>query len=300
MGFLEQFVGAGGFAEREPSGDNRLNFAGCQEAEELREVVAEPGGIRIAQSFDVVPVGAFAARKELEQGQRSEADSGGQLPFGDSGACTIASQCAAGTQATVRSQPVFAADGVEDAVNPARSELVNAFDKIFGTIVDGCCTERVDEFVFGLRGGSEHFEAGDFPKLQRGGADSAGGAVDEEALALAEIAHAVEHLVGGDVVEDEADGFGGVELLGNGDEMRCGNESVLRIAADHGECGDALTESELRDSRTEGVDVADDVVARGEWKWRNFGIEAVAHEYVGVSDAGSEIFDADLAGARRG
>jgi hypothetical protein len=79
--------------------------------------------------------------------------------------------------------------------------------------------------------------------------------------------------------------------------MLGGNESVLCVAANHGESGDALAERELRDSGTEGVNVADDVVARGKWKWRNLRVEAVAHEDVGVGDARREIFDADLTGA---
>jgi hypothetical protein len=123
--------------------------------------------------------------------------------------------------------------------------------------------------------------------------------VYKEALAFTEFGETVEHLVGGDIVEDEADGFGGVELIGNGDEMLSGNEGVLCVAAGHGESGYTLAESELRDSWTEGVDVADDVVARRKWKWRSFWIEAVAHEDVGVGDTGGEIFDADLAGAGR-
>jgi len=153
--------------------------------------------------------------------------------------------------------------------------------------------------MLGLRGGAKHLEAGDFSELQSGGANSTGGAVDQEALAFAEFGEAVKHLVGGDVVEDEADRFGGIKVSGNEHEMRDGKERVLRIPADHGESGDALAEKELRDSRTEGINVADNVVPRGERKRRGAGVEAVAHEDVGVGDARGKHFDADVTLARR-
>ena len=93
----------------------------------------------IAKSFDVVPVSAFAAGKKLEQAEHGETESGGQLPFRDRGACAIAGERASCAQTTIRGQPVFATDGIEDAVHAARGELRDAAGEIFGTIIDGSC-----------------------------------------------------------------------------------------------------------------------------------------------------------------
>jgi hypothetical protein len=123
--------------------------------------------------------------------------------------------------------------------------------------------------------------------------------VDQQALAFVEMSEAVKHLISGDVVEDKADSFGRIELNGHGDEMRGGNDRILRIATDHRKSGDALAERELRDPLAESVDIANDVVTRGEWKRRDARIKAAPHQDVGVGDASGEDFDADLTRAGR-
>jgi len=298
LGLLEELVGFGGFAKRKLLGDDRLNFAGGEKVEEFGEVFAEPVGALIAEIFDVVPEGVLAG-EEFQQAEGGEAEAGGKLPFRDGGAGAIAGERALGAQAAVRSEPVFPTDGIENTVHAVRRELVGAFDEIFGAVINGRGAERGNEGMLPFRSSAEHFEIEDFAKLESGGADTASGTVNEERLAFEHVGEAVKHLVGGDVIEDEADGFGGIEIRGHGDEMGFGNHSELGVAANHGERGDALTEGEVLGARADGVDFTNDVVAGSEGKRRSLWIETVAHEDIGIGNAGGKIFDADLARARR-
>ena len=93
-----------------------------------------------------------------------------------------------------------------------------------------------------FRGGAERFEADNSAQLESGGADTASSSVNEQGLACADMGEAVKHLVGGDVVKDETDGFGGIEIGGDRNEMRFGDDSKLGIASNHGEGGDALAD----------------------------------------------------------
>ncbi len=76
--------------------------------------------------------------------------------------------------------------------------------------------------------------------------------------------------------------------------MHGGHDGVAGIAADHCERSDALANGEILNAVTENINVPDDVVARCKRKRGRFRIEAVTHEHVGVSDAGGEIFHANL------
>lgn len=225
---LEEAVGFGGFAQGKLGGDDRLDLTGGEQVEEFGKVFAEPVGVLVTKSFYVVPKGVPAAGKQFEQAERGEAEARGQLPCREGGAGAIADQCAAAAQGAVGSQPVFPTDWIKDTIYAAGNELLDAFHEIFGAVIDGRRAERGDEFVLRFRSSAEHFEAGDFAELESGGADAAGCAVDEERLAGVDVGKAVEHLVGGDVVEDEADGFGGIEICGDGDEMGGGNDEIGR------------------------------------------------------------------------
>ncbi len=121
--------------------------------------------------------------------------------------------------------------------------------------------------------------------------------MDEEALALTKFCDAMNHLVGGDVIQDEADGLCGVQVIRHGNEMRSGDEQVAAVASNHNEGGDTLAGREAGDAITQSVNVAHDVIAGSERKGQLNRIEAMAHEDVGIGNAGGDDFDAHLAWA---
>ena len=82
--------------------------------------------------------------------------------------------------------------------------------------------------------------------------------------------------------------------------MHGGHDCVAGIAADHGECGDALADGEILNAVTECINIPHDVVARCKRERGRFRIEAVTHEHVSVSNTGGEIFHANLASGGNG
>ena len=76
--------------------------------------------------------------------------------------------------------------------------------------------------------------------LERGGADAAGGAVDEHALALRQAAAQLQREVGGVVVEDQRRALREVERLGQREGHERGRDGDLGHAAERRERGDAV------------------------------------------------------------
>ena len=60
LGLFQQFVGAGGFAKRKFNGDDWQDFFVLQKSKQFCEIFAEPVGMGVTKSFDVVPAGALA------------------------------------------------------------------------------------------------------------------------------------------------------------------------------------------------------------------------------------------------
>src|SRR6516225_1952378 len=120
--------------------------------------------------------------------------------------------------------------------------------------------------------------------------------MNQDGLSGLQSAEPMEHLVSGDVVENQADRLSRIQICWNGYEVSNRNDGVLRVATYHDEGGDALPDREALHTRTEGVDFAHDVVAGRKRKPRYFRVETMAHQYVCVSYAGSKILDADLPG----
>ncbi len=210
---FEQLIGANCFAERKFGGDHWLDLASGKKIEEFGQIFAELIRVLIAQSFNVVPEGALLTRDKFQQTERGKAQAGGQLPFCDGGACAVTGQGATRAQTTVGSQPVFPTDRVEDAIHTAWCEFRDAIDELFGAVIDRRGAERGDQRVLRFRGGAEHFEAGDFAELQSGRANTTGSTMNQNALAGAKFGDAMKHLECCDVIEDEADRFGGIEIL---------------------------------------------------------------------------------------
>ena len=119
LALLQKLIGAGRFAEGQLFGNNGTDLTGRKQIEEFAKVFAEPVWMLVAEMFDVVPKGVFAGEK-FQQAERCQAEAGEQLPFRDGGAGPIAGEHTAGAQATVRSEPVFPTNRIENAVHAAR------------------------------------------------------------------------------------------------------------------------------------------------------------------------------------
>ena len=69
--------------------------------------------------------------------------------------------------------------------------------------------------MFGFRGRAEHLKAREFPQLQGCGSNASRSGVNQNPLTFPECRHAMEHFVGGHVIQDQANGFRGIEGVGN-------------------------------------------------------------------------------------
>jgi len=67
LGLFEEFVGARGFAQRHPGGDDRLNLACGEHGKELGEIFSEPVRMGVALRFDIEPDAMLAIGHELHQ-----------------------------------------------------------------------------------------------------------------------------------------------------------------------------------------------------------------------------------------
>ena len=123
---------------------------------------------------------------------------------------SITDKASALAERAIRSQPVAAANRIE-----YRIDAGGALDEILVSIIDGYAAERSHQIVLGLRRGAEHFQPGERAELQRGRSYAAGGSVNQHAFALAQIGDAMDQLIGGGVVQNQADRFGGIESGGN-------------------------------------------------------------------------------------
>ena len=252
----------------------------------------------IAQRFDVEPDTALAIRHELHQAKPGKTQTCGQFPFLHRRRNTKANQITTAAQIAVGIPTGLVTNGIEGSVESFGNELPDAIEKIFRAIVYRRGTKSGNEFELGFGSCAEHAQAGDLTKLESGGANTSASAVNEEALAFAKFSDAVDHLVGGDVIQDEADGLGGIQIVRHGNQMRGGDEEVAAVASNHGERGDTLAGREAGDAIAESVNVADDVIAGSEGKGLLNGIEAVPHEDVGIGNAGGDDFDAHLTWTR--
>jgi hypothetical protein len=91
----------------------------------------------------------------------------------------------------------------------------------------------------------------------------------------------MQHLVRGNVVQDEAHGVGGVQPGRYGDDVafRQADELRVRSADRHG--GNGLVELDSGDTGAEPVHHSDEVPTRGKWHARRFGMDALARHDVG-------------------
>jgi hypothetical protein len=132
---------------------------------------------------------------------------------------------------------------------------------------------------------SVQLQPGEAAELQQRRTDSPCRAVDQRALAALDLGGAMQHLVGGDVVEDEADGLPRVQARGHRHQVALRQADELGVGAVDRQRGDELPRLEARDPRAELIHHADQVPARREGHPRGLGVDPLAHHHVGQGDA---------------
>ncbi len=113
----------------------------------------------------------------------------------------------------------------------------------------------------------------------------------------------MEHLVGGHVGKQETEHLAGIEILGDVDRAGLGHADAVRVRAPDRQRADPVADAQPRAARTERLDDADELVARGERRLRRAGqVGAGAELGIGERDARGQDPDADLtrAGLRIG
>ena len=133
--------------------------------------------------------------------------------------------------------------------------------EILGSIIDGYAAERSHQIVLGLGRGAEHLQPHERAELQRGRSYSTGGAVNQHALALAQLRDAMDQLIRGGVIQNQTDRFGGIESGGNSHEFGLRQHDIARVSAGLRNRGDHIAALPLRNAGAAGINDADDIVA---------------------------------------
>src|ERR1700733_1007217 len=109
-----------------------------------------------------------------------------------------------------------------------------------------------------------------------------------------ELGDAVNQLIRGGVIQDEADGFDGIESGRDRDEFGFGEDDEARISAGVRERGDEIAGFPLGDIGTDRFDRADDIVPGRIWERGNVGVHAATHQNIGEGDTACEYLYADF------
>jgi hypothetical protein len=172
--------------------------------------------------------------------------------------------------------------------------------EVGGAIVQRLRTQRADRVVVARRGGADDPDPGVPGQLDQGRADTAVGAEDEDRAAPADPRHAVQHLPGGDAVDHDRLGGGGVDAVGDTDQVGGSDEDRGGPAADLGDGRDAGADQRGVRAGADLDDPADQVVAGDERERRLVVVLAAAHLLLGERHAAGLHLDQGLARAGRG
>src|SRR5262252_707964 len=123
------------------------------------------------------------------------------------------------------------ADTVKYSIHTLTDEAMDFLDKVSIAVVDGGSAKLLYNPCRLRRARSVHFQACELPQLQECGADAAGSPVNQYALAWLYLCRTMQHLVCGDVVQDERDRFGRVQTSRNGNELSVWQAQVLCVTA---------------------------------------------------------------------
>jgi hypothetical protein len=100
----------------------------------------------------------------------------------------------------------------------------------------------------------------------------------------------VEHLVGGGVIEHQAQRLRGIQPRRYRNQFRR-QHHVLAVPSSHGKSRNCIPDLEAGNAATCALDHPDDVVTRYIGQRRNPLIQAIPHQDISVSDAGSQHSD---------
>ena len=98
----------------------------------------------------------------------------------------------------------------------------------------------------------------------------------------------MHHLIGRDVVQHEADGFGGIKAIWDGSQFTWWQADMLGVAAVNWQSRDRLTGHGLRHLRSSLFDNTDDVPPRRKWKECFLRMNALPHQQVRKGHPGRE------------
>jgi len=174
---FHQPMGLGGLGQGEGCVDDRLDLSLVQQGPNFLQKLGSDGGFHRH---------ALRAQSGAGQGQalehyRQEVNLGlGAAQEGDGGLAAV------GGQALDVARQIIAAHHVENNVHALLAGLGgDDLDEVFRAIVDGPVGPQFQAgcAFFGAAGGGENLRAEMFGQLDGGGADAAGAAMDQEALA---------------------------------------------------------------------------------------------------------------------
>src|SRR5437879_229888 len=118
-------------------------------------------------------------------------------------------------------------DAVENSIHTVTGEAEDFLDEVRIAVVDGGSAKFPNYFRRLRRTRSEHFHAGEPPQLQQRSPDAARGAVNQNALSRLYLRRTIEHLVCGDIVQDDCDGFCRVQACGRGNKLALWQANIL-------------------------------------------------------------------------
>jgi hypothetical protein len=138
-------------------------------------------------------------------------------------------------------------------------------------------------------------------KIEKRSAHSARSANDKDRCTRCERPVARQHLVGGEISERDAHGFGRVDAVRDRHKKLRRPDRILRVATGHAEIGGHLTFAQACHARAGLVHHTDEVIA-GRERQRAFeiGVTAAPDEGVGETRACGQHLDAHLARAGLG
>ena len=149
-----------------------------------------------------------------------------------------------------------------------------------GAFAEYCCQghEFADHRGPLRRACSVHLDAGQLRQLQHCGANAACSSVDQHALTALSLGRSMQHLIRGDVIQNNGDGFPRVESRRYGDEFALGHTHILRVAPVDGHRGDCLAQFEVRHTFAHQIDGTDKIPPRRVRHAGRFRMDALARQ----------------------
>ena len=118
--------------------------------------------------------------------------------------------------------------------------------------------------------------------------------MNQHALALVQLGNAMDQLICRGVVQNEADGFGGIETGGNLDQFGFGEDDVARISTRMRQGGDDIACVPFLNISPARFNDADDIVTGRIRQRGNVGIHPATHQNIGERNSARENLNADL------